>query len=56
MSADSKQAVIDALKKEGITNFDEFVSAAASKASQKDQSGNPVVMSWFVTPGYVGSH
>ncbi len=52
----NKQEVLDALKKAGINNLEDLAQHAAGKAAQKDAQGNPIVMSWIVSPGFVINH
>ncbi|MCL7764787.1 hypothetical protein MPF19_15290 [Polaribacter sp. Z014] len=56
MSTNSKQAVLDALKKEGVTNLEQFADFASNLASKGDQKGNPIVMTAIISPGFFVSH
>ncbi len=54
--SNSKQAVLDALKKEGVTSLDQFAEFASNYATNKDGKGNPIVMTAIISPGFFVSH
>lgn len=56
MSSNSKQAVLDALKKEGVTNLEQFADFASGLATKGDKNGNPIVMTAIISPGFFVSH
>lgn len=51
-----KEEVLAALKEAGIQNLDELAEFAAKKASEKDENGNPIVLTAIISPGFFVSH
>lgn len=56
MAGLDKQQVLDTLKSQGITNLDQLVDLAAKQSQKTDSQGNPIALSVFINPHYVGSH
>ena len=52
----SKQQILDELKKADISNLNELVEHVSKLSSEKDKQGSPIVMTAFVSQGFVLSH